>query len=222
VLIGGYNFAASGLIFPLSFFFASIITEVYGYNLAGRIVWVQLLCQVLFVIIINIFVLLPSPEISGNTSYYFNIYHNFWRVLLAGSIALTCSYFLNDFIISRLKIYMYGGYFTIRFILSNALGNALLVIISYPINFYHLHDINFILELAFNTWIYKISVATILLPIAIFFTNIVKRVEKLDYFDYGISYNPITVFRENISGQNKYEEIYTSETKWYRQNYSNQ
>lgn len=44
----------------------------------------------------------------------------------------------------------------------------------------------------------------ILFPIAILLTNIFKRIEKLDYFDYGISYNPIGVFAEHICGENRY------------------
>ena len=105
---------------------------------------------------------------------------------------------------SKLKIYLSGKYFIIRFLISNAIGTAILVSISYPINFYGLYPISHIAVIAFNTWIYKMILAIMLFPIAILLTNIIKRVEKLDFFDYGISYNPITIFNENISGQNKY------------------
>src|SRR5437762_502473 len=76
VSIHGKNFAASGLIFPLGFLLASVITEVYGFTLAGRIIWVQLLCQAFFILTVNIFVLLPSTSDSMTTSQYFNLYHN--------------------------------------------------------------------------------------------------------------------------------------------------
>src|SRR5687768_9703580 len=73
VSIHGYDFAASGLIFPLSFMFASVLTEVYGFSLAGRIIWVQLLCQTLFILIVNIFVYLPSPLKSESAILYLNL-----------------------------------------------------------------------------------------------------------------------------------------------------
>lgn len=208
VSIYGYDFAASGLIFPLGFLLASIITEVYGFTLAGRIIWVQLMCQALFIVTINLFILLPSPEGSATSLHYLALYHNLWRVLVAATIAVMSAYFINDIIMSKLKIYLSGKYFIMRFFISNAIGNAILVAISYPINFYNLYSFNHIMVIALNTWVYKMILAVILFPIAILSANAIKRIEKLDYFDYGISYNPISVFSENVSGINKYDKAY--------------
>jgi len=220
VSIYGYDFAASGLIFPLGLFLASVITEVYGFILAGRIIWVQLLCQIFFILTVNLFVLLPSSTDSVNSLYYFNLYHNLWRVLIASTTALIAAYFMNDMVMSKLKIYLSGKYFITRFITSNAIGTAILVCISYPINFYGLYSLNRIAVIAFNTWIYKMIMAVILFPLALFLSSLIKRIEKLDYFDYGISYNPLTVFSENVSGENKYEK-YKNIEGWYRESYSN-
>lgn len=217
VSIYGYNFAASGLIFPLGFLLASVITEVYGFALAGRIIWVQLLCQALFILTVNFFVLLPSPDGSITAPYYFNLYHNLWHVLIAGTTALVSAYFINDIIMSKLKIYLSGHYFVMRFIASNAIGTAILVSVSYPINFYGLYPINDIAVIAFNTWVYKMIFAVILFPVAVFLANVIKRVERLDYFDYGISYNPMAVFSETVPGENKYNNI----GGWRYEGYSN-
>jgi len=220
VSVNGCDFAASGLIFPLGFLLASIITEVYGFALAGRIIWVQLMCQALFILMINLFVLLPSPKGSSATLHYLNLYQNLWHVLIASTIAVVFAYFINDIIMSKLKIYLSGKYFIIRFFSSNSIGNLILVTISYPINFYGLYSINHIAVIALNTWVYKMVLAIILFPVAILFSNGVKRIEKLDYFDYGISYNPIAVFSENVSGKNKYNKTDNIEG-WYRESYSN-
>lgn len=220
VTIYGHNFAASGLIFPLGFLLASVITEVYGFTLAGRIIWVQLLCQASFILTINLFVLLPTSNESVTASHYFNLYHNLWHVLLGGTTALVTAYFANDIIMSKLKIYLSGNYFIMRFIASNAISTAILVCVSYPINFYGLYSINKITMIALNTWIYKMVLAILLFPLAVFLANAIKRIEKLDYFDYGISYNPLTVFSEYISGENKYGKLNNIE-EWCRENYSN-
>lgn len=220
VSIYGHDFSASGLIFPLGFLLASVITEVYGFALAGRIIWVQLLCQALFILVINLFVLLPSPDNSVTASHYFYIYHNLWRVLIAGTTALISAYFVNDIIMSKLKIYLSGNYFVTRFITSNAISTAILVSISYPINFYGLYSFNQIITIAFNTWIYKMLFAVLLFPLAILLANAIKKIEKLDYFDYGVSYNPMTVFSENIPGENKYNKT-NNIVGWHSENYSN-
>jgi hypothetical protein len=69
----------------------------------------------------------------------------------------------------------------------NATGNAILVSLSYPINFYGLYPISHIAAIALNTWGYKMIIATLLFPIAILAANSIKQIEKLDYFDYGVS-----------------------------------
>jgi len=125
VSIYGRNFAASGLIFPLGFLLASLITEVYGFTLAGRIIWVQLLCQASFILTINLFVLLPSPNESITAPYYFSLYQNLWHVLISSTTAIVFAYFINDIIMSKLKIYLFGNYFILRFITSNAISTAI-------------------------------------------------------------------------------------------------
>jgi uncharacterized integral membrane protein (TIGR00697 family) len=220
VSIHRHDFAASGLIFPLGFFLASIITEVYGFTLAGRVIWVQLMCQTLFILIINLFVFLPSPDNSITALHYLNLYRHLWHVLIASTVALVTAYFINDIIMSKLKIYLSGKYFIVRFFGSNATGNAILVSLSYPINFYGLYPISHIAAIALNTWVYKMIIATLLFPIAILAANAIKQIERLDYFDYGVSYNPMTVFSDNISGRNNYENIHNIEGL-HHENYSN-
>jgi uncharacterized integral membrane protein (TIGR00697 family) len=220
VSIGGYDFAASGLIFSLGFLLASVVTEVYGFTLAGRIIWAQLLCQAAFILTVNLFVILPSPKGSTAALYYLGLYNNLWHVLIASTTAIMLAYFVNDIIMSKLKIYLSGKYFAIRFFASNAIGTAILVSISYPINFYGLYSIDHIAVIALNTWIYKMILATMLFPIAILLGSVIKRIEKLDYFDYGISYNPITVFSDTVHGENKYDKISSIEGR-YHESYSN-
>ncbi|SRR5579883_186261 len=204
VSIAGYDFAASGLIYSFSFFLLSITTEVYGYKLAGRIIWVQMICNIIFVLTINLFVLLPSPESSTTAILYRDLYHNVWRVLIGSCISIPISYFINSLIISKLKIYMYGKIFMLRFMISNILGSAILVSISYPINFYDQFTIAKIETIAFDTWVYKIIMATLLFPLCAYLTKSIKKIEQIDYFDYGISYNPANVFTPETTGKNIY------------------
>jgi queuosine precursor transporter len=199
------DFAVSGIIFSISFSLSSIITEVYGFNLAGRIVWVQLLCHVFFILLVNLFVILPSPETSSTHELYYNLYHNIWHVLLGSCIAMPTAYFINDIILSKLKINLYGRKFIFRFLISNTLASAALVLISYPVTFHDQYSIQFIMQVAVNTWVYKIIAAVILLPFTMFVINLLKNLEKTDYYDYGTSYNPLKVFSTLELGENKYE-----------------
>ncbi len=205
VNIYGYDFAASGIIYSLSFFLASIMTEVYGYKLAGRVVWIQFMCHLLFVVTVNTFVIIPTSPNNTNTELmYFSLYKNYWHVLLGSCIAMPTAYFVNDMILSKLKLYLYGQSFIYRFLFSNFFGSGILVSISYPINFYHQFPPDKIAQIAIHTWIYKVIIALLLMPIGIWLAKIVKKIEGLDYYDYGISYNPLKVFKSNNAGVNKY------------------
>ena len=205
VVIYGFNFSASGLIFPINFMLAAVMTNSYGYNLAGRVIWIQLVSQFIFIVILNLFVLLPSPEIDPISSLYSTLYGHIWRVLFSSSLAVFIAYFINDFIMSKLKIYYGGKLFPVRFLISNAIGNAALVFISYPINFYGLYPINEIAHIAFNTWVYKMVMSFFLFPLALLVSSYIKRIEKIDYYDFGVSYNPLSVFSTVHHGKNKYE-----------------
>lgn len=127
-----------------------------------------------------------------------------WRVLIGSCISIPVSYFINSLIISKLKIYMYGKIFMLRFMVSNILGSAILVSISYPINFYNQFTYSQIATIAFNTWAYKLIIAILFLPLCTYLTKAIKKIEKIDCFDYGISYNPTSVFGSGFSGKNQY------------------
>lgn len=204
VLISNFDFAASGLIFPISFLLASIATEVYGFQLAGRIIWIQLICQAIFILTVNLFIFLPSPGKNNTAFVYFELYHSFWRVIVSSSIAIPIAYFINDIIMSLMKVYLFGKHAILRFLLSNIIGKLILVSISYPINFYGQYTWPHIIKIGLDTWIYKIVIALILLPVALITSQYIKKIEKLDTFDYGTSYNPLNVFKAELSGINKY------------------
>jgi uncharacterized PurR-regulated membrane protein YhhQ (DUF165 family) len=205
VSIHGYNFAASGLIFPFSFLLACIATEVYGYKLAARIIWLQLMCQAVFILIVNFFVILSIHTSTDIASPYFHLYRNFWHVLIASSASIPFAYFAADFIMSKTKIKMYGKFFFIRYFLSSAVGKGILVFIAYPINFYGQLNTLQILHIALNTLAYKIVMALLIIPIALLLTILVKKIEKLDFYDYGISYNPFSAFDLTQHGKNLYQ-----------------
>ncbi|HLB41613.1 MAG TPA: VUT family protein [Gammaproteobacteria bacterium] len=197
----GHPLAASGLIFPLSFILISILAEVYGYAKSGRIIVTQLLCSFIFIGIVNVLVLLNHAS-TIDSSYYL-IYHSFWRVILGTLAGTPLAYFFTTMVLSRIKV-TFANPFIFRFLVSNIVGKFLLVSITYPINFYHLHSVGFIISLILNTWLFKSCIAIIFAPIVLVLSAWVKRIEKLDTFDYGVSYNPANIFEEKQSGENLY------------------
>ena len=162
--------------------------------------------QAMFILIVNLFVLLPSDEYATNSGNYYNLYGNLWFVLIASSTAVPIAYFSNQAIISRLKIYWGGRFFWLRYIASAAVGNLILVSISYPINFYGLYPLDKIIDIAAHNWTFKMICACVLFPIGIIIGKAIKKVERLDFYDYGVSYNPLKVFDSSTTGKNEYDK----------------
>ncbi|MGA4422930.1 VUT family protein [Ralstonia nicotianae] len=210
--IHGLKITGSGIVFSLNFLLSTITTEVYGYRLGGRTVWVFVSCQTLFVLLINAFALLQPEGNELAKSYYF-LFHDFWRVMIAVWAAVPAAYFCNGFIVSRLKIYFNGRLFIARYVLSAVISQGVMLLISYPINLYGKYSNLDIINIILTTWTYKVFMSVILLPLGLFLALMIKRIEKTDYYDWGIPYNPFLVFREHDLSldRNRYDRKQTEQ-----------
>jgi uncharacterized PurR-regulated membrane protein YhhQ (DUF165 family) len=99
----GFKITASGVIFSLSYILSTISTEVYGYKLGGRTVWIIILCQSVFVILINLAVLIPETSPGTIGGHFYSIYNEFWKVMIGTWISVPASYFCNGYLISKIK-----------------------------------------------------------------------------------------------------------------------
>lgn len=192
--IGDFRITASGIIFSLFYLLSTISTEVYGYKLGGRTVWIVVLCQTIYVFLINICAVIQVDS-NDYSKHYFGLYNDFWRVTVATWVSMPASYFCNSFLISKLKIYFNGRYFIIRYTLSAMMAQAVLLITDYPISLSSKYTFYELINIISTTWCYKVVMSIILFPIGIYLVQKIKKVEKTDYYDWGISYNPLTVFK---------------------------
>lgn len=119
--IYGFKITASGIIFSLCYLLSTVSTEVYGYKLGGRIVWIIVICQTVYVILINISAVVQADANQIAKDYY-SLFHEFWRVMVGTWISVPASYFCNSLLVSKLKIYFNGKLFIFRYILSSMLA----------------------------------------------------------------------------------------------------
>lgn len=192
---------ASGIIFSLCYLLSAITTEVYGYKKAIRIIWIVVVCQSLFVILVNI---CSVFQINNNqiAESYKSLFGEFWRVMIGTWISVPASYFVNSYIISKLKIYFRGRLFLIRYMISAMIAQAVLLITAYPISLSSKYSIIELINIILSTWTYKVIMSTILLPVGILLAKQVKKIENIDIFDHNISYNPMKVFSRKMTNEN--------------------
>lgn len=192
--IYGLNITASGIIFSLCFLISTIMTEVYGYRLSVLNIWIVVFCQSVFVLLVYICSMIQPGFNSISAGYNF-LFQDFWRVMIGSWVSVPVSYFINGFIISRLKVIFYGKYFLFRYTIGSMTTQAALLLTAYPISLSGKYSFHELVNIIGTTWSYKVLISLVLLPVAIWLVHIVKRVEKTDHYDWGVSYNPISALK---------------------------
>lgn len=201
--LNGFKITASGIIFSLSYLLSTISTEVYGYKLGGRAVWIVISCQAVFVILVNIAVLIPDTSPGTIGGHFYAIYHEFWRVMIGTFISVPASYFCNSFIVSKCKLYFHGRFFIVRYLFSSMVAQGVLLLTAYPISLSSKYNVYELTNIIATTWSYKVAISLLLFPIAAYLVSLIKKIEHTDYYDWGINYNPFLVF---TNAHEKYEK----------------
>ncbi|MEN3262744.1 VUT family protein [Sodalis endosymbiont of Spalangia cameroni] len=198
--IYGFKITASGIVFSLCFLFSTILTEVYGYKLGSRAVWIMVFCQTVYVIILNLAAItqIENNDISRN---YYSLYHEFWRVMIGTWVSVPVSYFLNGFVISKMKMLFMGRLFFVRYVTASMITQAALLLTAYPISLSSKYSVNELVNIIITTWSYKVIISVFLLPVAMYLAHKVKRIEGTDHYDWGASFNPLSVFSEVKTSQ---------------------
>lgn len=185
--------AAASLIFPITYTWNDIITEVYGFKTAKKIIWFVFLCDYLFVLLVFFALQAPSPIPNQEESYNL-VLGSLWRSLSSEMVGVLAGAFINSIIISKWKIITRGKIFWFRSICSSAIGELMMLFISVPLALYGTLTIKEITTLIMYAYSYKIIFAIIISGPANYLANQLKVREGIEIYDYSVSYNP---FRAN-------------------------
>lgn len=183
--------SAATFIFPLTYAIGDIVTEVYGYNMARKLIWLSLFLQFIFAMLITAAINLPSPTFWTFNDAYTTVFGSTLRFVLAGTIANIASNFMNVYIVSKLKIPMEGRLFWVRSILSTLISGLLLTAIIVAVGFFG-SEINVPKAgiMFKSTYFCEIFYALALVIPAALIAKFLKTSEKVDVYDYNTNFNP--------------------------------
>ena len=186
--------SGASFIFPVTYALGDIITEVYGYSMARRIVWMSMLLQFVFAILIYLDIHLPSPVFWKGQSAYIFVFNSLIRFIAAGTLANLASNFANIYLVSKFKIPFEGRFFWIRSICATLISDFIMVVIVIIVGFYgkeiDLHNTWVLLK---STYVLEVVYAfALIIPVA-YIARILKRAENVDVFDDDINYNPFAL-----------------------------
>jgi queuosine precursor transporter len=194
-LVGAVTFGAGVLFFPISYVFGDVLTEVYGYARARRVIWCGFGALAFASIMATVVVALPPAPFWQHQGAYEIAFGSTWRIAGASMIAYFCGEFVNSFVLAKMKIATGGRWLWTRTIGSTLAGEAVDSALFYPLAFYGSGIItNDALPLLMITqFVAKVSVEVVFTPLTYKIVGALKNAEGEDYFDRNTNFTPFTL-----------------------------
>ncbi len=188
-----FTFDGGTLLFPLSYVFGDILTEVYGFRRSRRVIWLGFFSALIMSLVLFVVQILPPAGDWTNQKAYEAVLGFVPRIVAASLLAYFAGEFTNSMILSRLKILTKGRYLWTRTIGSTLIGEGLDTIIFCMVAFYGILPASVFKAVLISNYIFKCTVEIIFTPLTYLIVRTLKRKEKTDVYDYGVNYNPFQV-----------------------------
>lgn len=188
--IGDWPFGAGILFFPVSYIIGDILTEVYGYARARRVIWSGFAALLFMAMMAWVVVWLPpAPTWQGQAAYE-AVFGQVPRIVFASMVAFWAGEFVNSYVLARMKLWTEGRHLWTRTIGSTVAGQGIDSLIFYPLAFYGLWDNRTLLVVLVTQFALKVGWEVLLTPVTYAVVGWLKRREGIDVFDRGTDFTP--------------------------------
>ena len=187
---GLFTFDGGTLLFPLSYIFGDILTEVYGYKKTREVIWIGFFSALMMSIIFIIVGKLPAAPGWDNQNAYDAILGLTPRIVIASLFAYICGSFSNSFILAKMKLWTSGKYLWTRTIGSTVVGEFTDSTLFILIAFLGILPTSLLFTLIVSNYIFKTLVEVIFTPITYKTINFLKINENEDFYDKDTNFNP--------------------------------
>ena len=191
--IGSLQLSGAVVIFPLSYIVNDLLTEVYGYRRAMRVIWMGFILSAFVALAAQFVCWLPEPlypenqEVSASFNRLFGLIP---RTTASSLLAFVIGSQMNALVMSKMKVATRGKGFGGRAILSSVVGEICDSVVFYPLAFLGVMPFRAILSIILTQVAVKTLYEIVILPLTTVIARKLKRIEKTDTFDFNISYNP--------------------------------
>jgi uncharacterized integral membrane protein (TIGR00697 family) len=194
-VLGVVTFGAGVLFFPISYVFGDVLTEVYGYDRARKVIWAGFAGLVFASVMATVVVALPPAPFWQNQAAYEIAFGSTWRIVLASMIAYFCGEFVNSFVLAKMKIMTTGRWLWMRTIGSTIAGEAVDSALFYPLAFYGTGIIpdDKLPTVMLAQFVTKVGVEVVFTPVTYKIVNALKRAEHEDFYDRKTNFNPFAL-----------------------------
>ena len=190
VQFGFIQTAGAAILFPISYIFSDILTEVYGYARARRVMWIGFAAVILQALVLMLVEIMPGAASWHNQAAYSAILGFVPRISLASVIAYWAGGFSNDYVMAKMKIWTKGKLLWTRTIGSTAVGQVVDSYLFIGIAFYGILPTSIVMQIALTQYLFKTAYEIVATPITYLVVNRLKKAEGLDVFDYKTNFSP--------------------------------
>ena len=180
---------AAVILFPVTYIFGDIFTEVYGFRQARTAIWLGFGCSFFAVAIYLVTIALPHPDFWGGQEAYATVLGTTPRVAAASFIGYLFGEFSNSMLLSRLKVATEGRHLWLRTITSTLVGEGFDSVIFVMISFWGTMDSGTVLRMILFQYLFKVCYEIVCTPLTYAVVSWLKKKEGVDTFDHNIKYN---------------------------------
>ena len=194
-LLGVVTFGAGVLFFPISYVFGDILTEVYGYARARKVIWAGFAALGFASFMATVVVALPPAPFWNNQAAYEVAFGSTWRIVAASMVAYFCGEFVNSFVLAKMKVLTAGRWLWTRTIGSTMAGEAVDSALFYPLAFYGtgiIPDDKLPVVMAAQ-FVVKVGVEVAFTPLTYRIVGFLKRAEQEDWYDRKTNFSPFAL-----------------------------
>jgi len=197
VQVFGLIVPAGIVVFPLSYIIGDVLTEVYGYRQARRVIWLGFLCNLLAVLAIWLGQILPAASFWDGQAAYERILGYTPRLLVSSFLAYLLGEFVNSMVLAKMKIATHGRWLWMRTIGSTLVGQGLDSLVFIVLAFVGTIPLEGLASAILTQWLVKTAYEAAVTPLTYVVVAFLKRHEGLDVYDYDTRFNPLWVGEGN-------------------------
>jgi uncharacterized integral membrane protein (TIGR00697 family) len=189
----GFTFGAGVLFFPISYVFGDVLTEVYGYARARKVVWAGFAALIFASLMSAIVLAFPPAPGWPHQAAFETVFANTPRIALASLVAYFAGEFTNSFVLAKMKVAMAGRRLYARTIGSTIAGEAVDSLIFYPLAFLGVWTTAQVMAVMASNYAIKVAWEALMTPFTYRIVSFLKRAEDEDYYDRDTDFTPFSL-----------------------------
>ncbi len=191
--LGPFTFDGGTLLFPISYLFGDILTEVYGYRKGRRVIWAGFGSAALMAGVLALVGALPPAEGWDNQTAYQTILGATPRIVAGSLIAYFCGEFSNSFTLAKMKVLTQGRWLWTRTIGSTLVGEGVDTLLFVTIAFAGTLPWGLFWSVVLSNYVFKVGLEALMTPATYRIVAFLKRAENEDVYDIDTNFNPFTL-----------------------------